>query len=199
MRSFAFLFLTLLCNVACGSDPAASQVGVSQDANVLPDVASPPASDAASTAPASDPAPAPPVCSDGPGFSGTYTVPVSDALAPYASFPVSGIDFCTAEGNVELAYALPESLLGKSTRVSFRGTYDTHARAYPLSGSDGTATCSFASNTWTCQERLAGLKIDMAGLQKQFAALSAAEQTARLSVASVFGQDPIGVLTFSTQ
>jgi len=194
----ALLAAMLLAAAACGSESTTKRVASANGAGAATDAAPPPAPEPAGGATA---APAAPVCASGgpTSFAGTYRVPVTDALAPYASFPVDSVDYCARDGAVELSYALPELLVGKSTKVSFRGSYDRQTGAYLLRGSDGDATCTASGDTWSCREQLVDLKIDASSLAQQLSALPPAEASARRNVASAFGQDPIGVLTFTAR
>jgi len=135
--------------------------------------------------------------SEGSGeVDGVYSVPVPTDLEPFASFSVKNVQLCGDANAVELGYQLPELLVGNSTKVSLRGAYDEAARVYRLSGKDGEADCTRAGTKWSCQERLTGIDVDQAALERQLSDLPADEATHRRDVASIFGQDPIGVLTF---
>jgi hypothetical protein len=129
---------------------------------------------------------------------GTYTVPVSPELEPYSSFAVDRVTFCADDsGEVGLDYDLPELLVGKSLKVSFRGPFDSVAGVYRLTGRDGDADCTPVSEGFRCDERLAPFDIDGAAVDRKLADLPADEAAARRDVATHFGQDPIGVLTFT--
>jgi hypothetical protein len=141
---------------------------------------------------------APPACSDQASFDGTYRVPVSTDLEPYASFPVSGIEFCEQNGSVRLSYELPELLLGASQKIRFEGTYDASAPSIELTGERGSASCTSNGGVWSCRETLTGVEVDADKVAKLLAALPPAEAQARGAVSDVFTQDPIGVLSFDT-
>lgn len=139
------------------------------------------------------------------GTRGTYTVPVDEALTPYASFPLDGIQFCDTGGTVTLSYKFPTLLLGSDQHVDFSGALDRAVPEYMLSSSRGTARCTApaagaagaAVVVWSCKETLSGLAIDSEKLDAALAALPPVEASARRQVATAFGQDPIGVLEFS--
>jgi hypothetical protein len=101
---------------------------------------------------------------------------------------------CARNGVVTLDYDLPALLVGKASRISFRSTDGTLV----LTGANGTATCAAMSGTWSCREQLSGVTVDEAALDERLASLPPAEASARRSVASIFGNDPIGVLSFET-
>ena len=134
----------------------------------------------------------PPDCVD---TAGVYTVPVPADLAPYASFSVDSVRFCGGS-SVELSYTLPATLLGDGVDLSFQGALEPVAGALSLSGSNGIASCSQVGSSWTCQERLSGLRADTEQLNQLSEGLPAAEARARLDIAARFLTDPIGALTF---
>jgi hypothetical protein len=68
-----------------------------------------------------------------------------------------------------------------------------------LSSNEGTAACTESGGTWSCRERLMGLTVDQSGLEEQLAALPPTEANGRRVVASTFGNDPIGVLSFAAR
>lgn len=142
----------------------------------------------------------PPACAakDSGELPGTYTVPVSPELDPYATFDVQNVEFCEREGAVVLDYDLPALLVGKETKISFRGAPGVTA-VYRLAGNNGTADCAAANGTWSCQEHLTGLEVDSSALDERLASLPPTEASGRRAVASVFGNDPIGVLTFAAR
>lgn len=140
----------------------------------------------------------PPSCSGGAELSGTYTVPVSTELEPYATFSVTSIRFCERSGSVTLSYDLPALLVGDATGIDLRGPFTASASSIELEGDAGTANCTATGTTWSCREDLSNLSIQDDKLAQRFAALPSAEAAARSSVADAFSQDPIGVLTFTT-
>jgi len=165
---------------APGGEPAAS-AGASAGAAPAPVTSAPP-----------------PSCSQGGNLDGTYTVPVTPELEPYASFDVSSIQFCDHGGSTSLSYDLPALLVGDSTHIAFSGVFDAKAPTLELSGDRGSASCSETGATWSCRETLTGIEIDADKLRERLASRPAAEAQARTDVSDVFSQDPIGVLTFST-
>jgi hypothetical protein len=142
----------------------------------------------------------PPCGNDGPGgdggVNGTYTVPVDAALAPYASFAVNGIQFCSDGASVSLAYKLPALLLGDEQHVTFSGPMSAGVAAYVLSSSQGTARCAAKSGVWSCHETFVGIAVDTQKLDATLGPLPTAEANARRQVSTTFGQDPIGVIAF---
>jgi hypothetical protein len=126
----------------------------------------------------------------------TYSVPVTDALLPYASFAVDNISFSEQTGSIHLSYHLPALLLGQDQHVGFDGTWSPSANDFELSG-DGTGSCTVSGRTWTCHEHFTSVKVDADKLNKQLAGLPAAEAQARAAVSASFSQDPIGILSFT--
>lgn len=139
----------------------------------------------------------PSCASDAARVPGVYNVPVSPALAAYASFPLDRVEFCSDDSEVSLSYDLPELLVGNARRVSFRGRFDAQSGTYPLAGNDGSADCTVSSDEVTCDEQFRQSEVDATALDRRLAELPQDEATARQNVAATFGTDPIGVLTFS--
>lgn len=125
-----------------------------------------------------------------------YSVPVPEALEPYAAFPIGDVSLCRTDTTLELGYSLPKLLVGKKTRVSFEGGYDATAGTYELSSEDGTASCDPTANRWTCFETFTGIEVDLERVADEAADLPDAEAAGRVDVAERFGGDPIGVLDF---
>lgn len=138
-------------------------------------------------------------CSGQAALDGTYTVPVTAELEPYASFDVSSIQFCEHGGSVSLSYDLPALLVGAPTHLEFRGVFDPSAPTLELEGDQGSASCTPAGGTWSCREMLSGIEVDTDKLRERLSGMPAAEAAARSDVSDAFSQDPIGVLTFDTQ
>jgi hypothetical protein len=128
--------------------------------------------------------------------AGTYSVPVSAELAPYASYPVGSINFCWNADLVTLGYKLPALVLGKAEHVAFVGPWNPSTARFELSGEDGTGICERAGTTWTCTEEFVSIGVDLTELSKELEGLPAEQVNGRLEVSKLFGQDPIGVLTF---
>lgn len=125
-------------------------------------------------------------------FAGRYQVPTSPDLAAAATFTVKEVDWTVANGVVTLEYALPVGLVGGSARVSLTGALaGTQAS---LTGAVGSGACTATATTVTCREDLVGLgamPISIAAVQA--AATDYAGPVAdRVSVANLFGSDPIG-------
>ena len=129
--------------------------------------------------------------------SGTYSVPVPAELAPYASYSITDITFCETAGVATLAYKLPALLVGAEQRVAFQGTWSAASSSFELSSKDGNASCSRSGTLYTCTEHFTNLEIDSDKLTKELALLPAADAANKAEVAAVFGQDPIGILTFT--
>lgn len=128
--------------------------------------------------------------------SGTYSVPVSAELAQYASYSVGSINFCSTGELVTLGYKLPALLLGKAEHVAFTGPWNPSTSRFELASEDGTGVCERAGTTWTCTEEFSAVTVDLTELDKELEGLSAPEIDGRRAVSQLFGQDPIGILTF---
>ena len=125
-------------------------------------------------------------------FAGRYVVPTTPDLSAAATFSVKEVDWTVAGNVVTLEYALPVGLVGGTARVALTGTLaGTQAT---LTGAVGSGACTATATTVTCREELSGLgamPISMAVVQA--AATDYAGPVAdRVTVASLFGSDPIG-------
>jgi hypothetical protein len=126
-----------------------------------------------------------------------YSVPVPSELEAFASYPIGDVSLCQLGSALQLGYSLPALLVGKKTRVSFQGGYDTTSGRYEMTSADGTASCGRVGADWTCNEAFTGLEIDLTEVAKEAEALPAAEAAARVDVAQLFQGDPIGILSFT--
>lgn len=155
------------------------------------------ASDPASTD--SNTLPQPVACADQRALSGSYRVPVSTELEPYASFDLNDIEFCMESGAVRLDYDLPELLVGRSEKVRMSGAYTRSAASLDLDSGLGTASCRVADGLWLCRETLHGVSVDASKLDERFAGLPPEEARARNQVAEIFSSDPIGIVSFAAE
>jgi len=144
--------------------------------------------DSAPTATESDPVPPPAGV-----YRGTYFVPVSPELEPYALFELESVRLEARGAELGLQYDLPELLLGEARGVSFRGGA-TAGGEYRLEGDDGVATCRPSAGRWRCEEALSGIELDANKIDRLLEHMPDAEARARREVADRFSTDPIGVL-----
>jgi hypothetical protein len=125
----------------------------------------------------------------------TYTVPVPDALAPFATFDLDEVRLDEKGGELELSYDLPALLVGEERRIALRGV--AQSGVYELSGDVGRASCREQDGMWRCDEALMNLVIDTDKLEQELERFPEAEAAPRRDVAERFAVDPIGVLRFA--
>jgi hypothetical protein len=153
------------------------------------------AGSSAATPPPAPAAPPPPLAEG--EVQGHYSVPVVPELENYATFDVPSIRIRQHGSDIEIAYTLPELLVGDTRELSFRGSSSADANGvYQLSGDNGQAHCQWLQGAFVCDEALSGVEIDREKLQREYANLPAPESDARWRIATQFSDDPIGKLTF---
>ena len=123
----------------------------------------------------------------------TYSVPVPAELADQATFPVDSVSWNATAERASLKYDLPPELVGTRARVALDGAFDPARGVYALSGPAGTAECTVAGASLTCNERLPGVPVDVARATELAAGSPGAAK--RAEVIRRFGVDPIGILT----
>lgn len=130
-------------------------------------------------------------------YAGLYRVPVSAALASAATFAMDEIDVTRANGVLTVDYALPPGLVGGNVRVNLSGPLDATGAAATLNSGDGSGSCTLTVTRVVCNEAFVGLgalPISMAEVERLAALDYTGAVTDRVSVASTFGSDPIGIL-----
>jgi hypothetical protein len=130
-------------------------------------------------------------------IDGQYAVPTTPELAASATHPVN-VKIQRYAGMIRVHYNMPVELVGTpNVSVDLEGpdTGDT----LELTGKAGIGHCSMTESTFTCNERLTGIQVDVDGVGRAAVAdgLTAAEVNDRLAVAHQFALDPIGILTTS--
>lgn len=186
---------------ACGGDPLGDDVGTASGAGAAGSTTASDGGQGGAPVPVGSlPACTPdgveePPHADIPG--GDYAVPVPPELQPYATYPVGDISLCSNGAGIELGYSLPALLVGRAERVSFAGAFDETTGAFVLTSEDGTSTCVVQRPEWSCVEEFTGIVVDLDEVAKETEGLDAAEAAARLEVARLFANDPIGLLDFS--
>lgn len=132
--------------------------------------------------------------------NGSYSVPVSADLQPYATFPIS-VDYQKTPGHLALQYVLPEELTGvPGQTISLEGDAPaTPGAPVVLKGPQGSASCSTSDVSLTCSVKMHDLQTnpsDIASLiQKE--STSSVEMNSRAAVANRFLKEPIGIVTYS--
>ncbi|CAN5915477.1 hypothetical protein BH11MYX2_BH11MYX2_40420 [soil metagenome] len=134
-------------------------------------------------------------------YVGTYTVPTDPQLEAAATFAVDRVRWELSGTALQLDYDLPIGLVGGSVRVRLTGTLAAGAKTLELTGELGTGTCTAVGAVVTCREDLAG--IGPMPISSEVVAQRAANEYAgpasdRISVANIFGSDPIGFVTLDT-
>lgn len=134
-------------------------------------------------------------------YAGTYSVPTTDAaLQAAATFAVDRVRWDFEDGQVDLHYDLPIGLVGGQVSVHLDGDAAVGALTIALSGTVGTGSCTAAGTLVTCREDLTSLGAMPISIEivAQHATDYAGPVSDRISIANIFGSDPIGVITFDT-
>jgi hypothetical protein len=132
-------------------------------------------------------------------YEGSYRVPVSAELEPFATYPIGSIRFWQEGGMLEIRYGFPRWLSGVSKRIELVGNYADGASEIDVSAGElGTGTCVRDGAAFECYEVLPGLTVnrDMARERMIEGGLSPQEIEGRLKVTDSFAVDPIGILSF---
>lgn len=130
-------------------------------------------------------------------YAGLYRVPVSAALAPAATFAMDEIDVTRSNGVLTVDYALPPGLVGGNVRVNLSGPLDATGAAATLNAGDGSGSCTLTATRVVCNEAFVGLgalPVSMAEVERLAALEFTGAVADRVSVATTFGSDPIGIL-----
>lgn len=192
MKSLACAMTLTL--IACGSDVAWE--GGGPDAGEVADGAAPATS---------EPLPCAPCAGDRYDYDGDgrYEVPLDPEhaeLGDAAFTPVFGARLRIDEGQVSLSYDFPLELTGVDQSVDFDGPLPEGDGPLVLAGDPGTATCSIRnvdgpSFDIHCFEELPGVDVDVAALETllEERGVAPAEIAARIDVAKLFSEDPIGI------
>ena len=128
----------------------------------------------------------------------SYTVPTAPDLGAAATFAVSHVDWQVSGNQATLSYDLPLELVGRVIRVDFTGPLAADGTAH-LTGDAGTADCTVSATRVVCRENMPGLvplEPNLAVVQSLAKASFNGNAQDRLTVATVFAADPIGVLSF---
>jgi hypothetical protein len=133
--------------------------------------------------------------------AGTYSVPVSADLRPYATFPID-VSYSKTETQLSIQYNLPETLTGVPNQtISLQGAIPQASGNAPiaLSGPQTTASCTSSGVSMTCHVAMQSVKTDFGRLQSVLQGLGTApdEIDSRLEVAKEFSTGPVGIVTYS--
>jgi hypothetical protein len=122
---------------------------------------------------------------------------VSVELAGAATFDVTELTWSVVGGVATLAYNLPRALVGTIVHVVFTGPFDPATGHATLTGAAGTADCTVSALAIVCNEHMQGLvplATNMAVVEK-LAVSYPGPAADRLTVATQFAGDPIGIAT----
>jgi hypothetical protein len=128
-----------------------------------------------------------------------YSVPVSEDLAPWATYPVARVVLSRDEVRIRIRYGFPRWLGGVRQRIELEGAWAANGTAFDVTaGEFGTGSCTQAGSRFECREFLPGIAVDRAQAEAvmQEDGLPAEEIEQRLNVTDAFRADPIGVVAF---
>lgn len=127
---------------------------------------------------------------------GTYSVPVSPELEPFATFDLLDAEVVVTATHVKLSYSLPAELVGVGhERIVLNGKRRPDG-TLKLKGPLGTARCHSAGSDAECVVEYEDMVIDLAGAETAINArtIDPLERMARLSVAKIFSSEPVGIV-----
>lgn len=131
-------------------------------------------------------------------FRGTYRVPVPDDLAPFAVYELDDASLVLAGGTLTVSFSLPEGLLGFTSTATFQGPAPDTAAEVTVSGLQGHGTCRL-DGTIECALTYHAVQADLAAVTAYWRTRGDAFVDARVQVASLFDDDPLGVLRLSVE
>ncbi len=131
---------------------------------------------------------------------GTYRVPVPDDLAPYATYTLTDATVDVSGGVLQVSFVLPEGLLGFAPVMTFSGSFAGApvGSEVAVSGPQITGTCR-VDGTIECAVQYYAVSADLAAVGAYWRARGDAFVDARVQVASLFDDDPLGVLRLSVE
>lgn len=130
-------------------------------------------------------------------FHGTYRVPVPDDLAPFAVYPLDDAALVLASGALSVSFTLPEGLVGypAAATATFQGAAPDGATEITVTGYHGKGTCRLDGAIECALSYDAGaLLSDPVAVAAYWRARGDANVAARVQVAELFDDDPLGVL-----
>jgi hypothetical protein len=122
----------------------------------------------------------------------TYSVPVPENLAAYASFNIPAQYTKTAD-SISVSYVLPQDLTGNQMTVQLQGSLS----GTTLEGPNAQATCTDIQNMASCKITYTGLPLDLATTE-QYLSSKYTNSTGlkyRQQVAAIFSSEPVGIIT----
>lgn len=125
--------------------------------------------------------------------SATYWVPVPDDLAAHATYVLTDATAVVGAA-LTVSFTLPEGLLGFPVAVTFRGTGGERGEI-AVTGGAGSGTCWHA-DVLECELRYYPIHADLDAVRAYWQARgdAAASIDARVAVASLFDDDPLGIV-----
>lgn len=131
-------------------------------------------------------------------FRGTYRVPVPDDLAPFAVYPLDDAALVLAGGTLSVSFTLPQGLLGYASTATFQGAAPDGATEVTVSSFQGHGTCRLDGGI-ECALSYYAVQADLAAVTAYWRARGDANVAARVQVASLFDDDPLGVLRLTIE
>jgi hypothetical protein len=131
---------------------------------------------------------------------GTYRVPVPDDLAPFATYELDDASVEIVDGVLTVQFRLPEGLLGFTAPATFTGNVASSGGAVEVavSGYMGHGSCRFDGGV-ECALAYYAVETDLTAVTEYWRARGDAFIDARVQVASLFDDDPLGVLRLSVE
>jgi hypothetical protein len=129
---------------------------------------------------------------------GTYRVPVPDDLAPFAIYEVADATVDVSGGVLQVSFVIPEGLLGFPAAASFAGAAQPGVGDVAVGGPQGHGTCR-VDGTIECALQYYAVSADLEAVSAYWRARGDAFVDARIQVASLFDDDPLGVLRLSVE
>lgn len=127
-------------------------------------------------------------------WRGTYTVPVPVELTDAASFPVTDVAVAIHDHTLTVTFSLPEGLLGYRASATFTGTVGGPDDVeVAITGLAGHGTCRL-DHGLDCDLIYYAPTADLGAVADYWRARQEAQVDARVQVASLFEDDPLGVL-----
>jgi hypothetical protein len=134
----------------------------------------------------------------GSNVKGTYEVPVTEELKPYAVYSLEKLQLKEADdGQVRVSYSLPLELTGVENKIRFYGKFAADGSGQ-FEGPSGGMTCLAGANGAEpiCRVSYYAVRQDLDLVRAALAKFPAEEQAPRLQVARAFGGDLEGFIRF---
>ena len=144
-----------------------------------------------------------------PAFAGTHTVvyevPAPAELAPYSSFELTYESRLLPDGQTEISYKLPLTLVGTEQEFRFQGSSYAGADAFTFKGEKGEMACATEAGATKCRvsHRDVTIDVDAVVAKLETLNLSPEEKAGRARFASFVamaaradGGDMVGILHY---